>query len=138
MMETYPMILVVGVRRKLIHMKMRDSHHDEGAANLYIMVGLLEENDEIKQLKDRVIQLQNEFISDIDSRIEQMDTQYLNGLCKFFTAYTDTVKKSEPVTSATPQLSSLLHSYFVKNQPASTTIAGSRHIKVQPTTIARR
>ena len=31
-----------------------DSHHDEGAANLDIMVGLLEEN-EIKQLKDRVI-----------------------------------------------------------------------------------
>ena len=45
------------------------------------MVGLLEEDNEIKQLKDRVIQLQNKFISDIDSRIEQMDTQYLNGLC---------------------------------------------------------
>ena len=43
-----------------------------------------------------------------------MDTQHLNGLCKFLTAYTDTVKKSELVTSATP------YSYFVKNQPAST------------------
>ena len=32
-----------------------DSHHDEGAANLDIMVGLLEENDKIKELKDRVI-----------------------------------------------------------------------------------
>ena len=93
-----------------------DSHHDEGAANLDIMVGLLEENDKIKQLKDRVIQLRNDFISDVDSRIEQMDTQYLNGLCKFFTVYTDTIKKSEPVHSITPQLSSLLHSYFVKNQ----------------------
>ena len=54
-----------------------DSYHDEGAANLDIMVGLLEENDKIKQLKDRVIQLRNDFISDVDSRIEQMDTQYL-------------------------------------------------------------
>ena len=115
-----------------------DSYHDEGAANLDIMVGLLEENDKIKQLKDRVIQLRNDFISDVDSRIEQMDTQYLNGLCKFFTVYTDTIKKSEPVNSATPQLSSLLHSYFVKNQPASTCIAGTRRIKVQPTAIARR
>ena len=33
-----------------------DSHHDEGAANLDIMVGLLEENDKIKQLKDGVTQ----------------------------------------------------------------------------------
>ena len=32
-----------------------DSHHDVGAANLDIMVGLLEEDDEIEQLKDRVI-----------------------------------------------------------------------------------
>ena len=94
-------------------MEDEDSHHDEGAANLGIMVGLLEKNDEIKQLKDRVIQMRNEFILDIDSRIEQMNIQYLNGLCKFFTVYTNTVKKSEPVTSATPQLSSLLHSYFV-------------------------
>ena len=87
----------------------------------------------MKQLKDRVIQLRNDFISDVDSRIEQMDTQYLNGLCKFFNVYTDTIKKSEPVNSATQQLSSLLHSYFVKNQPASTCIAGTRRIKVQPT-----
>ena len=35
------------------------------------MVGLLEEDDEIKQLKDRVIQLRNKFISDIDSRINK-------------------------------------------------------------------
>ena len=97
-----------------------DSHHDEGAPSLDIMVGLLEENDKIKQLKDRVIQLQNDFISDIDSRIEQMNTKYLNGLCKFCTVYKDTIKKSEPVTSATPQLSSLLHSHFVKNHPATT------------------
>ena len=47
-------------------------------------------------------------------------------------------QKTEPVTSATPQLSSLLHSYFVKNQPASTTTAGTRRIKVPPTAIARR
>ena len=60
-----------------------DSHHDEGAANLDIMVGLLEENDAIKQLKERVIQLRNDFISDINSRIGQMDTQYLNGLASF-------------------------------------------------------
>ena len=101
------------------------------------MVGLLEGDDEIKQLKNRVIQLRKKFVSDIDSRIEQVDTQYLNGLCKSFTVYTDTVKKSEPVTSATPQLSSLLHSCFVKNQPASSTTAGTRCITVQPTAIAR-
>ena len=95
-----------------------DSHHDERAANLDIMVGLLEENDAIKQLKERVIQLRNDFISDINSKIEQMDTQYLNGLCKFFTVYTDTAKKLEPVTSATPQLSSLLHTFRKINQQA--------------------
>ena len=42
-----------------------DSYHDEGAANLDIMVGLLEEDDEIKQLMDRVIQMRNEFISEL-------------------------------------------------------------------------
>ena len=82
-----------GCEKKMDSHEDEDSHHDEGTANLDIMVGLLEEDDEIKQLKDRVIELRNEFISDIDSRIEQMDTQYLNGLCKFFTVYTDTVKK---------------------------------------------
>ena len=54
-----------------------DSHHDEGAANLHIhiIVGLLEENNIIKQLKVRVIQLQIDFISNIDSRIEQINTK---------------------------------------------------------------
>ena len=42
------MILAVGVRRKLDSHEAEDSHHDEGAANLDIMVGLLEEDDEIK------------------------------------------------------------------------------------------
>ena len=128
----------IGYEEKMDTHEDVDSYHDEGAANLDTMVGLLEENDKIKQLKDRVIQLQNDFISDVDSRIEQMDTQYLKGLCKFFTVYTDTIKKSEPVNSATPQLSSLLHLYFVKNQPASTCIAGTGRIKVQPTAITRR
>ena len=54
-----------GCEEKMDTHEDEDSHHDEGAANLDVMVGLLEENDEIKQLKDRVIQLRNEFISDI-------------------------------------------------------------------------
>ena len=37
------------------------SHQDEGAANLDIMVGLLE-NDETKHHKDRIMQLQNEVL----------------------------------------------------------------------------
>ena len=46
-----------GCEEKMGSHEDENSHHDEGAANLDIMVGLLEENDEIKQLKDRVIQL---------------------------------------------------------------------------------
>ena len=80
-METDPTILVVGYEEKMDSHEDADSHHDEGAANLAIMVGLLE-NNKIKQLKVRVIQLQNDFISDIDSRIEQINTKYLDGLCK--------------------------------------------------------
>ena len=110
--------------------------YDEGAANLDIMLGLMEEDYKLKQLKESVVQLRNEFISDIDSRIEQMDTNYLNGLSKLLTSYMDTVKKKEPVNSATPQLSSLLHSHFVKL--ATTCIAGTRRITVQPTALARR
>ena len=110
--------------------------YDEGAANLDIMLGLMEEDYKLKQLKESVVQLRNEFLSDIDSRIEQMDTNYLNGLSKFLTSYMDTVKKIEPVNSATPQLSSLLHSHYVK--PATTCIAGTRRITVQPTALARR
>ena len=109
------------------------SHQDEGAANLDIMVGLLE-NDETKHHKDRIMQLQNEVL------IVGLNRLIHNTLMAFVSSslsiMTDTVKKSEHVTSATPHLSSLQHSYFVKNQPGCTCIAETRHIKIQP--IARR
>ena len=60
-----------------------------------------------------------------------MDTNYLSKLSKFLTNYMDTVKKKEPLNSATQQLSSVLHSNFVK--PEITCIAGTRHITVATT-----
>ena len=45
---------------------------------------------------------------------------------------------AEPATSATPKLASLLHTYFSQQIPSSTKVAGSRHMHVQPTAIARR
>ena len=124
-----------------VHSAKNDTHkdmgtkYDEGATNLDINLGLMEDY-KLKQLKESVVQLRNEFISDIDSRIEQMDTNYISSLNKFLTRYMDTVKKIEPLNSATPQLSSLLHSHFAKTE--TTCIAGTRRITVQPTALARR
>ena len=70
-------------------------------------------------------------------RLQQMDTQYLTGLKKFFTVYMDTVTNTEPSTSATPRLSSLLHTYF-SSTPSSAQVAGTRRMHVQPTAISRR
>ena len=66
-----------------------------------------------------------------------MDTQYLLELQKFFTIYLDTVSGTEPELSATPKLSSLLHTYFLKSSEL-VPVAGSRRINVQPTAISRR
>ena len=51
--------------------------------------------------------------------MKQMDIQYLLGLKKFFSIYLDTVCSTEPQLSATPKLSSLLHTYFTKNDKTS-------------------
>ena len=63
--------------------------------------------------------------------------QYLDGLHKFFTTYLDTVERTEPMTSATPHLSTLLHTYF-KKPSSMTSNAGCRRIHVQPTALSRR
>lgn len=87
-------------------------------------------------LQEEVISLGNIFIQDIQDRIQQLDTQYLSGLKKFFIVYLDTVAKSERTCSATPRLASLLHMYFSPSSSAQ--VAGTRQMKVQPTAIARR
>ncbi len=84
-----------------------------------------------------VIQLCNAFVDDVGERIKTMDTQYLLGLKKFFSIYMETISATEPTTSATPKLSSLLHTYFSKADKRVQT-AGSRRINVQPTAISRR
>lgn len=107
---------------------------DTGAENLDIMVGLLQEQDEIVH---EVTQLCNLFVEDIEKRIGTMDIPYLKGLKRFFSTYMDTVSATEPTTSATPKLSSLLHTYFSGGKNPIQT-AGSRRIHVQPTAISRR
>ena len=52
---------------------------------------------------------------------------YLDGLHKFFTTYLDTVERTELMTSATPHLLTLLHTYF-KKPSAMTSNASSRQI----------
>lgn len=73
----------------------------------------------------------------MQDRVQQLDTQYLTGLKKFFTVYLDTVAKTEPTCSATPRLASLLHTYF-SPQLSTAAVAATRHMKVQPTAISRR
>lgn len=73
----------------------------------------------------------------MNDRVKQLDNQYLTGLKNFFTVYLDTVAKTEPTCSATPRLASLLHTYF-SPQLSSAKVAGTRHMKVQPTAISRR
>ena len=87
-------------------------------------------------MKD-VSELCYSFVEDVSKRTKQMDLQYLLGLKKFFSIYLDTVSSTEPQLSATPKLSSLLHTYFTKNDKRLQ-IAGCRRIQVQPTAISRR
>ena len=108
--------------------------YDEGEQNLDMMLSIM---DEQEKLKLDVVTLGNAFIEDVQERMAQMDTQYLTGLKKFFTVYIDTVTNTEPAVSATPQLSSLLHTYFSK-QSSSIQVAGTRRMHVQPTAISRR
>ena len=82
---------------------------DEGEQNLDLILNAM---DEQYKLKQDVLTLGNTFIEDVQDRMGQMDVQYLTGLKKFFTVYMDTVKNTEPAVSATPKLSSLLHTYF--------------------------
>ena len=48
---------------------------------------------------------------DVNEHTKQMDIQYL----RILKSYLDTVSSTEPVLSATPKLSSLLHTYLTKN-----------------------
>ena len=102
--------------------------------NLTLIVDMMQEQETLEQ---EVITLGNKFIDDVQERVKQVDYQYLNGLKKFFTVYLDTVAKAEPTNSATPRLATLLHTYF-STPSVSSTVAGTRHMKVQPTAISRR
>ena len=87
---------------------------DSAADNLDCLINILREKDnsEKDNLVQTVSQLCYSFVEDVCKRTKQMDTQYLLGLQKFFTIYLDTVSGTEPELSATPKLSSLLHTYF--------------------------
>ena len=115
-----------------------DSGHgntDDGEENLDLMLSMLEEHN---NLQHEVIALGNTFIEDVQERIKQVDIHYLSGLKKFFTTYLDMVTSTEPTTSATPKLASLLHTYFSQQTSLSQKVAGTRHMHVQPTAISRR
>ena len=87
---------------------------DEGADNLDMMLNVMDNQEKLKQ---DVLTLGNAFIEDVQERIGQMDTQYLTGLQKMFTAYMDTVTSTEPTVSATPKLASLLHTFLHSLHP---------------------
>ena len=77
--------------------------------------------EEHHELIEKVTQLCNSFIEDVSEWMKQVDIQYLLGLKKFFTIYMETISTIEPTVSATPKLSSLLHTYlfFKRKQPNS-------------------
>ena len=109
-------------------MDTETSDHCEGEENLEMMLSIMEEQE---KLKVDIVTLGNAFMEDVQQRMAQMDMQYLTGLNKFFTVYIDTINSTEPATSATPKLSSLLHTYFSK-QPSSIHVPGTRRIQSQP------
>ncbi len=111
-----------------------ETSYDSGEENLTIAVDIMMQQE---TLQEEVISLGNSFIQDMQDRMQQVEIQYLTGLKKFFTVYLDTVEKTEPTNSATPRLASLLHTYF-SPQLSSGQVAGTRHMKVQPTAISRR
>lgn len=85
------------------------SVHDEGGEYLDIFTDLIDGEEEQKQLEQDVLNLGSDFCKDVTERIAEKDIQYLTGLKKFFTVYLRTVTEAEPAISATPKLSSLLH-----------------------------
>lgn len=97
--------------------------------NLTLIVDLMQQHETLQ--KD-VLSLGNKFINDVQERVQEVDIQYLSGLKKFFTVYLDTVAKAEPTNSTTPTLATLLHTYFSAPGMLSP-VAGTRHMKVQPT-----
>ena len=111
-----------------------DMKSDEGGENLDILLGMIEERD---RLKGEVEELSNMFFDDLRKRVSETDKQYLEGLKKFFGMYMNTVHRIEPNTSATPQLVSLLHTYF-KKSPCNLKVGGTRRMGVQPTALSRR
>ena len=84
--------------------------------NLTFALKIIEEQEE---LKEEVIILCRNFIEDVHSRLQDFDIQYLTGLKTFFTTYLDTVKKVEPLNSATPRLASLLLTSFSSTNQGS-------------------
>ena len=79
---------------------------DSGSENLEIMLKFMEEHD---AMTDEIIELCDQFVSDVKQRIKQLDTQCLSAIRKVFVTYLNTIHTTEPVTSATPQLGSLLN-----------------------------
>ena len=86
-----------------------DIDDDHAINNLEQLSNILCEHD---GLKDEVSKLCYNFVDDVCEHTKQMDTQYLLGLKKFFSVYLDTVSNTEPELSATPKLTTLLHTYI--------------------------
>ena len=99
----------------------------EGAANLDL---LIDEIDRMEKLVDQASTLHDRFSTDVKSR----DTNYALGI-KFITKYFEIVEKTEPTVSATPKLTTLLHTTDTCIPPQHD---GTRKISVQPTGIQRR
>ena len=108
--------------------------HDEGEENLDITISIIEEQE---KLQKEILALGSAFVEDVQERMKEMDTQYLTGLKNFFTVYMDTIRNTEPASSATPKFASLLHTHL-SPQSTVTQVAGTRHMHVQPTAISRR
>ena len=102
-----------------------DTEYDSGAENL---VDLMDEHCE---LQSEIVTLCNSFVEDVGERIKTLDMQYLTGINSRCT-----IDNIEPPSSATPKLSSLLHTYFSNTQKSFSVVAGTRKIHVQPTAMA--
>ena len=74
------------------------------------------------------------FVEDVSKCTKQMDIQNLLGL---FSIYLDAVSSTETQLSATPKLSSLLHTYYLKNHKKLQLVSCCR-IHVHPTAISQR
>ena len=97
-------------------MEYNDNNYNSAEENFTFALNLIEEQEE---LKEKVIILCRNFIKDVHPRLQDFDIQYLTGLKTFFTTYLDTVKKVEPLNSATPRLASLLHTSFSSKRSSS-------------------